>query len=557
MARNRDTELVFLPLGGAGEIGMNLYLYGLGPAHARQWLIVDCGVTFPGEYEPGVDLIFPDIRFLEEERGNIAGILLTHAHEDHFGAVADLWPQLRAPVYATPFTAALLRAKLIEDGREGSVPITELPLRARLEIGPFDIELVNMTHSIPEPNGVVIRSELGTIFHSGDWKIDPEPVTPPHIDVARLKALGDEGIAALVCDSTNAFRDGVSPSEAEVGKSLAKIIAESPHRVAVTTFASNVARMRSVMTGAYAAGREVVVVGRAMRRIVEVARETGYLPDEYEVLDDEHYEHLPRNKVVALVTGSQGEARGAMARIATDQHPKVSFAAGDRAVFSTRTIPGNEKAVARVQNALARLGVEVVTDNEALVHVSGHPRRGELARLYAWTRPDTLVPIHGEARHLQEHVRFARAQGVPHAVEAHNGDIVRLLPAPAGIVDDAPVGQIYKDGNLIIASDDGTVAARRRLSHVGAVAVSLALTRRGDLAGEPQAVLIGVPELDGDGVRFADIALEVAAGALDGIPRARRKDPALVGEAVRRAVRGAIGQAWGKRPVVSVMVSLV
>lgn len=557
MTRPRKNELVLVPLGGVGEIGMNLYAYGLGPARARRWLLVDLGVSFGGALEPGIDVILPDIRYLEEDGGTIEGILLTHGHEDHFGAVADLWPRLRAPVYATPFTAALLRAKLIDDGQEGAVPITEIPLGARLAIGPFEIELVTMTHSIPEPNAVAIRSEGGLVLHSGDWKLDPDPVVGPPPNRARLKALGAEGVDVLICDSTNAFRDGVSPSEAEVGASLARIIAESPHRVAVTTFASNVARLRSVIEGAYAADRQVVVVGRAMRRVIDVARETGYLPEAYRTLSDDEYGYLPRDKVVALCTGSQGEPRGALARIAEDEHPKVAFAAGDRAIFSSRTIPGNEKAVDRVQNALARLGVEVITDANALVHVSGHPRRGELEQIYAWTRPAALVPVHGEPRHLLEHARFARANGVPRAVLAYNGDMVRLLPGPAEVVDEVPFGRLYKDGRILIDADDGTVAARRKLSYVGTAAVSLVIGRQGNLVAEPQVVLIGIPLADTAGAALHEVALQAVAGAIEGIPRPRRKDAASVAEAVRRAVRSAIGQSWGKRPVCSVMVSVI
>lgn len=556
MARN-NSELVYLPLGGAGEIGMNLYLYGYGPAHRRQWLMVDFGVTFAGEYEPGADLIFPDIRFIEEERTNLAGILLTHAHEDHFGAVADLWHRLGADVYATPFTAALLKAKLIEDGRDGQIPIVEVARQGRFSIGPFDIELVNVAHSIPEPNAVVIRTPLGTVLHTGDWKIDPHPITDPPTDEARLRALGDEGVGALICDSTNAFRDGVSASEADVARSLAKLVAEAPYRVAVTAFASNVARLRSVMEAAYASGREVVVVGRAMRRILQVARDTGYLPSDYRFLSDETFAALPRARVLALCTGSQGEPRGAMARIAQNDHPRVSFAAGDWAIFSARTIPGNEKAVTRVQNNLADIGVHVITDAEALVHVSGHPRRGELAQMYQWTRPQAAIPMHGEARHLLEQARLAREAGIPRVIEAQNGCMVRLLPGPAEIVDEVPVGRLYKDGRLVLAREDDAIARRRKLSFAGAVVVSLVLTGRGELAADPAVSLLGLPIADASATPFEDIVRDAALTALEGIPRPRRKDTAMTGEAVRRSVRAAVGHAWGKRPVCTVTVTIV
>jgi ribonuclease J len=401
-------ELVFAPLGGAGEIGMNLAIYGLGDEQHRQWIVVDFGVAFADDALPGIDLIMPDIRYLVEERRNILGLVLTHAHEDHFGALLDLWPRLELPVYATPFTAALINAKRQGEPGAPEIPLTILPLGARFRLGPFDIELVSMAHSIPESNGLIIRTPAGTVLHTGDWKIDPTPVVGTPTDEAKLRALGNEGCLALIGDSTNAFREGRSPSEADVAACLAELIRSAPARVAVTTFASNVARLRAVAQAAAACEREVVLVGRAMERIAQVARETGYLDGVRDFRSVEIYGHLPPDKVLALCTGSQGEPRAALSRIAQDDHPEVAFSRGDRVIFSSRAIPGNEKAVTRVINGLIEQGIEVITDRTHLVHVSGHPRIQELRDMIGWVRPQMLIPVHGEPLHMAEHAEVAR-----------------------------------------------------------------------------------------------------------------------------------------------------
>lgn len=555
--RKQKSELVFLPLGGIGEIGMNLYLYGVGPRHKRSWLMVDLGVTFAGPSEPGIELVLPDIRFIEEERANLAGIVLTHGHEDHFGAVMALWPKLQVPLYATPFTAALLRAKLIEEGMEGEIPIEEIACRSTLDIGPFHVELVDMAHSIPETNALLIKTDAGTVFHTSDWKLDPTPVVGAATDEARIKKIGKNGLDALVCDSTNAMRVGVSPSEADVAQTLKGIVADAPHRVAITTFASNVARLRSAMDAAVAADRHIVIVGRAMKRVVQVAEETGHLSPDYDLLTEDDYGHLPREKVLALCTGSQGEGRAALSRIATDQHPRVTFARGDLVLFSSRTIPGNEKAVGKVQNALADREIQVMTDEDALIHVSGHPRRGELEQLYAWTKPNTVVPMHGEPRHLEAHAELVRSLGVKSVISARNGSLIRLCPGPSEMIDEAPSGRVYMDGRLTVMAGEGPVEERRRLAFSGAVAVSVVLTTKGDLIAEPQITAIGTPEFTADGTPLHDTILNAALGALDGIPRPRRRDGALVAEAVRRAVRAEFNAYWGKKPPCSVMVTVI
>jgi len=550
-------ELVFAPLGGVGEIGMNLSIYGVGDEHWRTWIAVDLGVSFAAEeHLPGVDLILPDVRYLVEERKNLAGLVLTHAHEDHFGALIELWPRLKVPVYATPFTAALLEAKCASDPGAPEIPVTVVPLRGRFKVGPFDIEMVTMAHSIPEANALIIRTAAGTVLHTGDWKIDPTPILKDPTDEKKLRALRDEGCLAVVGDSTNAVREGQSPSETDVARTIAELVKSARGRVAVTTFASNVARLRAVADAARAADREVVVIGRAMERIVQIARETGYFEGVQDFRPMDAYGYLPPSKVVALCTGSQGEPRAALSRIAEDQHPEVTFSRGDRVIYSARTIPGNEKAVGRVINLLIEQGIEVITDRTHLVHVSGHPRRAELEQLIGWVKPKIVIPVHGEALHLSEHAALARRCGVPEVIQCRNGDLVRLSPNPS-LIDEVPAGRLYKDGTLLIEAEARTVADRRRLSFAGAVSVALALTDKGDLIEDPSVGLIGIPERDRDGGLMIEVAENAVLETLESLPRASRRDPDAVAEAVRRAVRAAVAERWGKKPMCQVHVLTV
>src|SRR5919198_1503326 len=547
-------ELVFAPLGGAGEIGMNLAIYGFGDDQRREWIAVDFGVAFADDALPGIDLIMPDIRYLVEERRNLLGLVLTHAHEDHLGALLDLWPRLEIPVYATPFTAALIEAK--RQGGPGSpeVPLDVVPLGGRFTLGPFDVEFVSMGHSIPELNGLIIRTPAGAVLHTGDWKIDPTPVIGPPTDEAKLRALGNEGCLALIGDSTNAFREGRSPSETDVAKSLAELIKSAPARVAVTTFASNVARIRAVAEAAAACGREVVLVGRAMERIAQVARETGYLDGITEFRPVEAYGYLPPDRVVALCTGSQGEPRAALARIAEVDHPEVTFSRGDCVIFSSRAIPGNEKAVMRVINGLIAQGIEVITDRTHLVHVSGHPRRAELEDMISWVKPQLLIPVHGEALHMAEHAALARRAGVGKVLQCRNGDLLRLAPGEAAIIDEVPAGRLYKDGGLLVDAQARTVADRRRLGFVGIVSVALAMTERGEMVGDLELEMTAIPETDAEGNLIARLAYEAVMEAIDSMPRPRRRDPDAVAEATRRAVRAAVAAAWRKKPICHVQV---
>ncbi|MTI45981.1 ribonuclease J [Roseibium hamelinense] len=550
-------DLVFLPLGGVGEIGMNLALYGIGPEDDRSWLMVDCGVTFAGPDLPGIDLVVPDIKFLEEERDRIVGMVITHAHEDHYGAIMHLWPFLKVPVYATAFTAGMLETKIENEPGVEEVPVRIIKQGQRLDIGPFDVEVVAMAHSIPEPCALAIRTRAGMVLHTGDWKIDPTPGVGLPIDMKRLGELGEEGVMALVCDSTNAVRDGVSPSESDVGVELTKVMKACKHRIAVTTFASNVARIRAIALAAAAAERDVVVVGRSMHRVIEVASELGYLDGLPAFHDEEAYGYLPREKTVLLCTGSQGEDRAALARIAAGDHRNIGLSKGDTVIFSSRTIPGNEKAVINVMNNLAKIGVDIVTDRDALVHVSGHPRRGELEQLYNLIKPKVVVPVHGEPMHLAAHAEFAKAQGVREVVVAGDGDVIRLVAGSAGVIDEAPFGIWVKDGNILDDPEVTGVKERRKLSFAGCAVISLALDSAGNMVDVPQVALMGVPDTDDDGEPMEDIVREAVEGALTSVPKARRKDKDLMAEAARRAGRSAILEVWGKKTLCKVLVSRV
>jgi ribonuclease J len=551
-------ELVFAPLGGIGEIGMNLSIYGLGDGRNKQWLAIDCGVSFAAEeHLPGIDLILPDVRFLVSERKHLAGLVLTHAHEDHYGAMIDLWPKLKCPVFATPFTAALLAAKCANEPGAPDIPVTIVKLGSRFKVGPFDVELVSMAHSIPESNALIIRTPAGTVLHTGDWKIDPTPILGDVTDENKLRALGEEGCLALIGDSTNAVREGRSPSEADVGKVIGELIKNARGRVAVTTFASNVARLRTVAEAAAAADREVVMVGRAMDRISQIARECGYLEGIADFRPVDAYGYLPPNKVVALCTGSQGEPRAALSRIATDQHPDVTLSRGDTVIFSARTIPGNEKEVGKIINGLIDQGIEVITDRTHLVHVSGHPRRAELAELISWVKPKILIPAHGESLHLSEHAKLGRSLGIKEVIQCRNGDLVRIAEGRAGIIDEVPAGRIYKDGTILVEADSRTVADRRRLSFAGAVSIAIAITERGELAADPEMDLIGIPERDREGALIADAVYDAVEDTVASLPRKRRGDPDAVAEAVRRAVRSVVVQRWGKKPMCHVHVLTV
>jgi ribonuclease J len=553
----RPDELTFAPLGGVGEIGMNLSIYGFGNRHQRSWIAIDLGVSFGDEeHLPGIDLIMPDISFLEKERKNLIGIVLTHAHEDHFGAIIDLWPKLKCPIYATQFSAALFEAKCASERNPPKIPVTVVPSGGRIDLGPFNVEFIPVAHSIPESHALAIHTSAGTVLHTGDWKIDPTPVTGPPTDERRLRELGEAGVLALIGDSTNAVREGRSPSEAEVAKTIIELVKAAKGRVAVTTFASNVARLRAVADAARAAGREVVVVGRAMERVVQVARETGYLDGVQNFRGADLYGHFPPDKVLALCTGSQGEPRAALSRIANDDHPEVTLNKGDCVIFSSRTIPGNEKAVGAIINGLVRQGVEVITDRSHLVHVSGHPRRDELRDMISWVRPQLLIPVHGEALHLFEHAKLARAAGVKTLI-CRNGDLVKLAPGEAGVIEELPAGRLYKDGSILEDSKSRAVVERRRMAFAGCVFIAIAMSDKGELVDDPEVDLVGIPEKTRGGEIIDEIVFDVVVSTVEGLPRAHRRDPDATAESVRRAVRAAVNEQWGKKPLCMVHVLTV
>jgi ribonuclease J len=555
MAKAENAELVFVPLGGVGEIGMNFALYGFGPANAREWIIIDVGVTFPDATLPGVDLVLPDTRFIEEDLKNLRGIIITHAHEDHYGALHDTWPKLKAPVWMTPFAAGLLEAKRQSEQGAPKIPVTIYRAGEKFTVGPFEIEAIAVSHSIPEPVSLAITSPAGTVIHTGDWKIDPAPEIGPMTDEARFRAYGDKGVLALVCDSTNALREGDSPSEQQVGQGLRKVIEEAKGRVAVTTFSSNVGRIRSIAEAARDAGRQVLVMGRSLKRVIDVSSELGYMDGLPEFVSEEDYGYIPRENLVVICTGSQGEPRAALAKLARDEMKSVALSPGDTVVFSSRTIPGNEKAILEIKNQLIDQGIKIIEDGDALVHVSGHPRRSELKRMYEWVRPRIGVPVHGEAAHLVGQGSLMSLSGIPEVAQIRDGDMLRLWPGAAEIIDQVPFGRVYKDGKLIGSDEAMGIRDRRKLSFAGHVAVNVVLDDKYELAGDPDLVAIGVAETDAGGEDLEELMLDAAIGAVDSIPRARRKDLDLVQEAVRRAVRGAANEAWGKKPLVTVFVT--
>jgi ribonuclease J len=542
-----NDELLFLALGGAGEIGMNLNLYG----HAGKWLMLDLGIAFGDDSMPGVEVIMPDPAFIEERRRDLVGIVLTHAHEDHLGAVADLWPRLKAPVYATPFAASVLRRKLIQAGLVDEVPVTEIALGARFKVGPFDLEMITMTHSILEPNALAVRTKLGTVFHTGDWKIDPEPLLGEVTDEETLKRIGDEGVLAMVCDSTNVFVEGEAGSEAKVRDNLRELVKGRTGRVAVTCFASNLARVESIALAAVAAGRHPVLSGPALLRMIECAQECGYMLDFPAHISPQDGAYLPRDKVLYICTGSQGEERASMAKIANDEHRDLVLEEGDTAIFSSRVIPGNERSVGRLHNALMSRGVEVITDHDADIHVSGHPARDELVQVYQWVRPRIALPVHGEVRHMVEHAALARKCQVPETIVAPNGTLVRLAPGPAEIIDHVHAGRLARDGDGVVQLEGSTLRDRRKLLWNGAAAATIVVDGRGRPVAPPKVSLRGIEDEDGTLAQAVVLGLNEMLADLSA---AERRDDGRIEEAARQAVRRVVRAHLGKKPLTDVHI---
>jgi ribonuclease J len=540
-------ELLFLALGGSGEIGMNVNLYGCD----GKWIMVDLGMTFADPAYPGIDLILPDLSFIEARRKDLLAVVLTHGHEDHIGAIPYLAQDLGVPLYATPFTVGLIAEKLKEEGLEKEVEVRLIDIGGTARIGPFGIRFVPLAHSIPEGNALLIDTPYGKVFHTGDWKLDEFPQMGDPADAAALTRVGDEGILALVCDSTNVFQEEASGSEQEVREGLDQVVAQAEGRVLVTTFASNAARLQTLGRVAQDTGRRVCVAGRSLDRILRVAQSVGYLSDFPEIVDFETAMQLPRREVMIVATGGQGEARAALARIAFGQH-KLSLSEGDLVVFSSKQIPGNEISIGRIQNELAARGISMITERQANVHVSGHPGRPELAAMYGWIRPETIVPVHGEMRHMVEHRRFAMGRGVPRGIVQKNGDLVRLAPDGPVKLGEEKVGRLILDGDVILAADGTTMNERRRLSWQGIVSVAMALDARDGLVGDVAVGIHGLP-VEEDREAFLE---EVSAAVSTAVAKPLKNKDKLK-EEVRLAVRRCATDWTGKKPIVDVLINRV
>ena len=554
MKNEQNNELVFLPLGGSNEIGMNLNAYGYGPAHDRKWIVVDVGVTFGDNSTPGVDVIVPDPTFLEGE--DILGIVLTHAHEDHIGALGWLWPRITAPLSATPFTAFLIREKLRDAGILDRVTLNEVPLGGTIDLDPFHVEMVTITHSIAEPNGLAIKTPLGTVLHTGDWKIDNDPVVGERTAVETIRRLGDEGVLAMVCDSTNVFQDGVAGSEGEVKVKLAELISGLKGRVAVGCFASNVARMDSVIRAAEAAGRRVALAGRSMHRITAAAKSVGMLSDVKPFLSEDEARHWPADGILYLCTGSQGEERAALSRVAAGNHPFIKLGLGDHCIFSSRVIPGNELSIGRLQDALSDRGVRIYTEKDHPgIHVSGHPCRDELRQMYQWARPQIAVPTHGMRRHIAEHALLAKDMQVPETITPRNGDMVRLAPGPAAIIDEVPSGRLYVDGTMLVEEAGEALRERRHAASNGILIVTFAMDKRGRIVSDIDVRGIGLPGDEDNplGDALDDLA-ERAEQAVNSLKGEARDDDIVVEQAVSRALKKASQGIWDRRPIVETVV---
>jgi ribonuclease J len=554
MSKSKENELVFLPLGGSNEIGMNLNAYGFGPADDRQWIVVDVGVTFGDPSTPGVDVIVPDPSFLEGER--ILGIVLTHAHEDHIGALGWLWPRLKAPLYATPFTAFLIREKLRDAGILDRVALHEVPLGGTIDLGPFHVEMVTITHSIAEPNGLAIKTPLGTVLHTGDWKLDNDPVVGERTDIDTIKRLGNEGVLAMVCDSTNVFVDGVAGSEGDVREALADLISGLTGRVAVGCFASNVARMDSVIHAAEKAGRRVALAGRSMHRITAAAKSVGMLSDIKPFLSEEEARVWPADQLLYLCTGSQGESRAALSRVAEGSHPFIKLGRGDHCIFSSRVIPGNELAIGRLQDAMAERGVRLYTEKDHPgIHVSGHPCRDELKQMYQWVRPRIAVPTHGMRRHIAEHALLATDMQVPETVTPRNGDMVRLAPGPATIIDEVPSGRLFVDGGMLVEEAGEALRERRHAASNGVLIVSFALDKRGKIVSDIDVRGLGLPgDEDKPLGDILDDLAERVESAVRKLKGEALEDEMVIEQAVARVLKKASQGIWDRRPIVETIV---
>ena len=549
-------ELIFCPLGGSGEIGMNMNLYAYGKENDQKWIIVDMGVTFADDSIPGIDLIYPDPGFILEKKEDLMGIVLTHAHEDHIGAVAHIWPSLKCKMYATPFTAALIYEKFKEKKIDVSSYLKIVPLNSKIKLGAFEIDFVTLTHSILEPNGLSITTPLGTILHTGDWKIDPNPLIGGTIDEKKLKAIGDKGVSAMICDSTNIFNQGRAGSESDVRDSLLKIMELKTKRILVTSFASNVARMESIFYCAKKTGRSICLVGRSMHRIYKAARKCGYLKGLLEPVDPRDAKKISRNKVLFLATGSQGEPMGAMNRIVNGIHPDVFLESGDCVIFSSKIIPGNEKKLYQLQNQIVKDNIEIISEENAFVHVSGHPNRDDLKDMYKWVKPNCVIPVHGEHRHMVEHVEFAKEMQVPKTLLIENGDIIKILPCDAPkIIDKAPSGRIYLDGNLGVEADSRSIKDRKNLSVNGYLEITIIVLNNGKIK-KPVISFKGIPEKDEHDTFIFDMEDEIFNICKTFSLQSKNQEKNLI-ETIKQNCRKIVKNKTGKRPFTNINIARI
>lgn len=548
-----NNELFFIPLGGVSEIGMNLAVYGYGTPENKQYLIVDMGVSFADEEFPGANLIMPDIGFLEEAI-NIVGMVITHGHEDHYGAVAELWSKLNVPIYCTPFTSHLLRSKFAASFDFETLPLHEFNPGDKFSLGNFDIDTIQVNHSIPEAVSLAIKTPLGVVVHTGDWKIDLTPSLNDATDVEKFKEIGKNKVLALVCDSTNAMVESTNETEHEVQETLSELIGKSNNRIAITSFSSNIGRIKSIIEAAKLNNRKILLLGRSIKRSVGIAIELGYIEDENIFITQEEFATTPRNKIVIILTGSQGEPRAALAKIANKEIKTIEFAKGDIIVYSSRMIPGNEKKILAVQNALVNQGIKIITNFDAKVHVSGHAKRGELKQMYSWVKPEILVPVHGQPMHLEAQAELGYEAQIPQIARLKDGDVLRLAPGAASIVDTVPIGKLFKDGKLLGDEFELGINMRRKLSNVGNITVSLLFTKQFSLIGAPKLAMFGVPSYDSEGYYISDLINEAIEDYLDALPYKLKKDRETVQKGCIKAIQKLFDDIWGKRPVISIII---
>ncbi len=548
----KKEEFIFCPLGGSGEIGMNMNLFAYGNEENRKWLIVDIGVTFADDTVPGVDLIYPDPSFIVDKKDDLLGIVLTHAHEDHIGAIAHIWPKLKCNIYATPFTSVLIQEKFKEKKIDISNKLKIVQLNGNIDLGPFKIEFVTLTHSILEPNGLSITTPAGTILHTGDWKCDPNPLIGNTINEKKLKEIGNNGVLAMICDSTNVFSPGRAGSEMDVRKNLLKIMENLQKRIIVTSFASNVARMESIFFCANKIGRKISLVGRSMHRIYKAAKQCGYLSDLEEPIDPREAKKISREKIVYLCTGSQGEPNGAMMRISNYIHPDVMIESKDTVIFSSKIIPGNEKKLYKLHNQLVKNGIEVISEENEFVHVSGHPNREDLKDMYNWVKPQSVIPVHGEHRHMIEHINFAKEMQVPYPVQVENGDIVQLFPGDKPkVIDKAPVGRIYVDGNISVGEESQSIKDRKNLSYNGFLEITIIVNNIGSIVKNPIISFKGIPGNVENNNFIPDLQDKIIDTCKSFSLKNSKQEQNLI-DALRINCRKTIKEKTGKRPYTNV-----